>query len=194
VYPGFLQLAGFVWTDALRHVTSHAQLYLHALRGDAARADAYRRFYDDYLAVMDVPAEYYLDTLSVVFKTHALARGRMRWRGRRVRADLVHRAALMTVEGAEDDVTPPGQTSAAHAVCSGIPAERRRRLVVDGAGHFGLFLGRRWREEIAPRVIDFIRCWDRSSTRSSEDAGDGPLALRLPERPVHPQGSVAAGA
>jgi poly(3-hydroxybutyrate) depolymerase len=156
VYPGFLQLAGFVYTGALRHAAAHWKIFFHALRGDDARADAHRRFYDDYFAVMDVPAEYYLQTLRTVFKTHDLARGTMTWRGRRVRLEAIRRTALMTVEGGADDVITPGQTAAAHALCPAIPPERRRRLVVPGVGHFGVFSGRGWRKEIAPRLREFI--------------------------------------
>ena len=158
VYPGFLQLAAFVSMHPSRHAQAHRQLYRDLVAGDEESADTHRRFYDDYLSVMDLPAEYYLQTVETVFKRHDLGRGAMMWRGtRRVRPDLIRRTALMTVEGANDDITGVGQTSAAHALCSAIPDGRRRRLVVPGVGHYGVFSGRRWREEIAPRVGEFIR-------------------------------------
>jgi poly(3-hydroxybutyrate) depolymerase len=164
VYPGFLQLAAFVSMNPSKHANAHRQLYRDLVAGDAESAETHRRFYDDYLSVIDVPAEYYLQTVKTVFKTHDLARGVMTWRGtRRVRPDLVRRVALMTVEGANDDICGSGQTSAAHALCSAIPDERRRRYVAPGVGHFGVFSGRRWREDIAPRVSEFIRTCARSA-------------------------------
>ncbi len=162
VYPGFLQLAGFVSMDPLRHLDAHQKLYADLVGGDDESAKVHRRFYDDYLAVMDLPAEYYLATVETVFQRHALGRGEMTWRGtHRVRPDLIRNTALMTVEGSADDITPVGQTSAAHELCTAIPSERRQRLVVPGVGHFGVFRGRRWREVIAPRVGEFIRSCGR---------------------------------
>src|SRR4051812_26216008 len=158
VYPGFLQLTAFVSLNPARHADAHRQLYRDLLAGDEESAEAHRRFYDDYLAVMDVPAEYYLQTIASVFQRHDLARGEMTFRGQhRIRPELIRDTALMTVEGEKDEITSVGQTSAAHALCPGIPRKRRRQLVQAGAGHYGVFSGRRWREEIAPRIADFIR-------------------------------------
>jgi len=158
VYPGFLQLTAFVSLNPARHADAHRQLYRDLLAGDEASAEAHRRFYDDYLAVMDVPAEYYLQTVASVFQRHDLARGEMTFRQQQpVRPDLIRETALMTVEGEKDEITSPGQTSAAHALCPAIPEKRRRRHVQAGAGHYGVFSGRRWREEIAPRIARFIR-------------------------------------
>jgi len=158
VYPGFLQLTAFVSLNPSRHAESHRQLYRDLLAGDDESAEAHRRFYDDYLAVMDVPAEYYLMTVASVFQEHLLARGEMTWRSvRRVQPAAIRRTALMTVEAANDDITGLGQTAAAHALCSAIPPERRRAYVQEGAGHYGVFSGRRWREQIAPRIAEFIR-------------------------------------
>jgi poly(3-hydroxybutyrate) depolymerase len=158
VYPGFLQLTAFVSLNVGRHADAHRQLYRDLLAGDEESAEAHRRFYDDYLAVMDVPAEYYLQTVASVFQRHDLARGEMSWRGKqRIRPEAIRGTALMTVEAEKDDITGVGQTSAAHALCTGIPAKRRQQYVQPGAGHYGVFSGRRWRDEIAPRIAEFIR-------------------------------------
>ena len=158
VYPGFLQLTAFVSLNPARHADAHRQLYRDLLAGDEEKAEVCRRFYDDYLAVMDVPAEYYLQTVSSVFQKHELARGQMTWRGQRpIRPAAIRRTALMTIEGENDEITSVGQTSAAHALCPAIPDGRRRVHVQSGVGHYGVFSGRRWREEIAPRIAEFIR-------------------------------------
>jgi poly(3-hydroxybutyrate) depolymerase len=158
VYPGFLQLSAFVSLNPARHADAHRQLYRDLLAGDEESAEAHRRFYDDYLAVMDVPAEYYLQTIASVFQRHDLARGEMTWRGKhRIRPEAIRTTALMTVEGENDEITSVGQTSAAHALCTEIPAKRRCQYVQSGAGHYGVFSGRRWRDEIAPRIAEFIR-------------------------------------
>jgi poly(3-hydroxybutyrate) depolymerase len=157
VYPGFLQLTAFVSLNPARHADAHRQLYRDLLSGDEESAEVCRRFYDDYLAVMDVPAEYYLQTISTVFQKHELARGEMTWRGRPVRPAAIRGTALMTVEGEHDEITSVGQTSVAHGLCPAIPAGRRRVHVQPGAGHYGVFSGRRWRDEIAPRIAEFIR-------------------------------------
>jgi len=155
-----LQLTAFVALDPLRHADAHRELYRSLLAGDEESAEAHRRFYDDYLSVMDVPAEYYLQTVSTVFQKHLLARGQMTVRGRPVRPDAIRATGLMTVEGEDDNITGVGQTSAAHALCTAIPEARRRQYVQPGAGHYGVFSGRRWREQIAPRVAEFIRSQD----------------------------------
>ena len=158
VYPGFLQLTAFVSLNVARHADAHRQLYRELLAGDEESAEAHRRFYDDYLAVIDVPAEYYLMTIASVFQRHDLARGEMKWRGKRlIRPELIDDTALMTIEGEKDEITSVGQTSAAHDLCTAIPAERKLRYVQSGAGHYGVFSGRRWREEIAPAFAEFIR-------------------------------------
>ncbi len=157
VYPGFLQLTAFVALDPARHADAHRQLYRDLLAGDEESAEAHRRFYDDYMAVMDVPAEYYLQTVASVFQRHDLPRGAMTWRGRPIRPEAIRGTGLMTVEGEKDEITSVGQTSAAHSLCTAIPDQRRRAYVQSGAGHYGVFSGRRWRDEIAPRIAEFIR-------------------------------------
>jgi poly(3-hydroxybutyrate) depolymerase len=158
VYPGFLQLAAFVSMNPGRHAEAHRQLYRDLLAGDEESAEVHRRFYDDYFAVMDVPAEYYLQTIASVFQRHDLARGAMTWRRKLpVRPAAIRDTSLMTVEGENDDITAVGQTSAAHALCSSIRSSRRVAYRQPGAGHYGVFSGRRWREQIAPRFAEFIR-------------------------------------
>jgi poly(3-hydroxybutyrate) depolymerase len=125
--------------------------------GNAEGAERHRKFYDEYFAVMDLPAEFYLQTVEQVFQRHALPRGTLLHRERPVRPERITASALMTVEGTEDDITGLGQTQAAHALCSGIPDARKEHLHVEGAGHYGTFSGRRWREKVAPALRAFIR-------------------------------------
>ncbi len=157
VYPGFLQLGAFIAMNADRHLDAHMRMFSHLVTGDGESAEAHRAFYDEYLAVMDVTADYYLQTLKRVFRERWLATNRFVWRGNEVRPDAITRTALMTVEGELDDISGPGQTAAAHAICRGIPEHRHRTLLQQGVGHYGIFNGRRWRNEIAPRITEFIR-------------------------------------
>ena len=157
VYPGFLQHAGFIAMNPGRHMTSHWDFYEDLLRVDLEDADSHRKFYDEYNAVLDMPAEYYLDTIEVVFQQHLLPRGRWDVEGQRVKPADIQRTALLTIEGELDDISGIGQTRAAHALCSAIDARRKQHLEVPGAGHYGIFSGRRWREVVYPEVRDFIR-------------------------------------
>jgi len=157
VYPGFLQHAGFVAMNPNRHITSHYDYYLQLIKGDGESADSHRAFYDEYNAVLDLAAEFYLDTIRVVFQEHALPRGTWSVRGQPVRPQDITQTALLTVEGELDDISGPGQTQAAHDLCTGIPAHRQEDMVVPKAGHYGIFSGRRWREQVAPRITEFIR-------------------------------------
>jgi poly(3-hydroxybutyrate) depolymerase len=157
VYPGFLQHLGFVAMNPRRHVLAHWDFYNHLVEGDGDSAEAHRGFYDEYNAVLDMPAEYYLDTIRTVFKEHRLARGTWRVRGDRVRPEAIQRTALLTIEGELDDISGNGQTEAAHGLCAGIPARKREHLLVRKVGHYGIFSGRRWRESISPSIGDFIR-------------------------------------
>ncbi|HEY0878002.1 MAG TPA: polyhydroxyalkanoate depolymerase [Zeimonas sp.] len=160
VYPGFLQHAGFVAMNADRHMSSHWEFYLSLMKGDLGDAEAHRRFYDEYNAVLDMPAEYYLDTIRTVFQEHALPRGTwsVRHEGamHRIEPSRIRNVALFTVEGELDDISGAGQTQAAHDLCSSLPAAQKRHLTVQGAGHYGIFSGRRWRERVYPRVREFI--------------------------------------
>lgn len=160
VYPGFLQHAGFVAMNPDRHVESHWDYYLDLVKGDQDDVDAHRRFYDEYNAVIDLPAEYYLDTIRIVFKEHRLPRGQWEVRGVRVAPEDIRDVGLFTIEGELDDISGSGQTEAAQALCSGIPAAHKQHLTAAGVGHYGIFSGRRWRENIAPRIIEFIHAHD----------------------------------
>ncbi|MBU3724206.1 MAG: polyhydroxyalkanoate depolymerase [Burkholderiaceae bacterium] len=157
VYPGFLQHAGFVAMNPDRHLTSHYDYYLQLIKGDGESADAHRTFYDEYNAVLDLAGEFYLDTIRVVFQEHLLPKGEWTVRGKPVRPQDITKSALLTVEGELDDISGPGQTQAAHDLCTGIPAHRQEDLVVPRAGHYGIFSGRRWREQVAPKIAAFIR-------------------------------------
>jgi poly(3-hydroxybutyrate) depolymerase len=156
VYPGFMQFAGFIAMNPERHVESHMQYYQHLVKGDGDSADSHRRFYDEYNAVMDLPAEYYLDTVDRVFHKHSLPRGELVVAGERVRPELIRDSALFTIEGELDDISGDGQTQAAQGLCSGIPEKRKQHFVAKGVGHYGIFSGRKYREMIYPRIKEFI--------------------------------------
>lgn len=160
VFPGFLILTGFMSMNLDRHVSSHFDLFRHLVRGDGDSASAHRRFYDEFLSVMDLTAEFYLQTLEVAFIEHLLPRNRWISRGRPVDLRAIDRTALMTIEGEHDDISPPGQTRAAHTLCPNIPAELRHHRLQPGVGHFGTFSGKRWRGEVLPDMRDFIRRHD----------------------------------
>ncbi len=161
VYPGFLQHAGFVAMNPDRHLNSHWDYYQDLVRGIDASAEEHRKFYDEYNAVLDMPAEYYLATISTVFQEHLLPRGcwDVSYEGRKIRVapHEIRDTALFTIEGELDDISGSGQTRAAHALCRGIPAEHKKHLTAPKVGHYGIFSGRRWRESIYPQVRDFIR-------------------------------------
>jgi len=157
VYPGFLQLTGFMSMNLDRHVGAHMKLFEHLVEGDGDGADAHRQFYDEYMSVMDLPAEYYLQTVKTVFQDHALPEGTMTHRGRPVDLSAIRKTALMTVEGELDDISGVGQTRAAHDLCSSIPKSRKRHWEQPETGHYGIFNGRKWREIIMPKVAEHIR-------------------------------------
>lgn len=156
VYPGFLQWMGFVAMNPDRHFDSHSEFYEHLVQGDGESAEAHRRFYDEYNAVMDLPAEYYLETVERVFHEHALAVGTLNVTGKPVQPEDIRKTALLTIEGELDDISGHGQTQAAHGLCTGIPAARKQHLLVKGVGHYGIFSGRKYREMIYPQIRDFI--------------------------------------
>jgi len=160
VYPGFLQHAGFVAMNPDRHLNSHWDYYLDLVKGDLDDAEAHRRFYDEYNAVLDLPAEYYLDTIRIVFQEHRLPKGTWQVNGTRVAPEAIETVGLFTIEGELDDISGSGQTRAAHDLCTGIPKSRKRHLTAQGVGHYGIFSGRRWRELIYPQIREFIRLND----------------------------------
>jgi poly(3-hydroxybutyrate) depolymerase len=167
VYPGFLQHTGFVAMNPDRHMSSHYDYFLDLVRGDEESVDAHRQFYDEYNAVLDMPAEYYLDTIETVFQEFALVNGTWDVAGKRVRPQDITRSALLTIEGELDDISGAGQTRAAHALCTGIPKSRQFHYDAVGAGHYGIFSGRRWREQVYPEVQQFIERHSRGSAAPS---------------------------
>ncbi len=157
VYPGFLQHAGFVAMNPRRHAESHWEFYLHLRGGDNESAEEHRKFYDEYNAVLDMPAEYYLETIKTVFQEFHLPAGTWEVEGKLVRPQDIKSVALFTVEGELDDISGSGQTRAAHDLCSNIPEEKKLHFTAPKCGHYGIFSGRRWRETIAPRIGEFIK-------------------------------------
>ncbi|KDP85636.1 esterase, partial [Cupriavidus sp. SK-3] len=156
VYPGFLQHAGFVAMNPDRHLSSHYDYYLNLVEGDADDAEAHVRFYDEYNAVLDMDAEYYLDTIREVFQEFRLANGTWEIEGKPVRPQDIKGTALLTIEGELDDISGAGQTAAAHELCAGIPKDRKQHITAAKCGHYGIFSGRRWRQEIYPELRNFV--------------------------------------
>ncbi|MFV0473701.1 MAG: polyhydroxyalkanoate depolymerase [Pikeienuella sp.] len=157
VYPGFLQLSGFMSMNIDRHVDAHMRYFQNLVRGDGESAEAHKSFYDEYLAVMDMTAEFYLETIETVFQKHALPNGKMLYRGeRKVRPEFITDIALMTVEGGQDDITGRGQTAAAHVLCPDLPGAKKFHWEQGDVGHYGVFNGSRFRESIQPRIAGFI--------------------------------------
>ena len=157
VYPGFLQLSGFMAMNLDRHVDAYRDYYLDLVKGDADSVQQHHKFYDEYLAVMDLTAEFFLQTLHTVFHEQALAKGTLHHRGRRVDCAAITGTALLTVEGENDDICGVGQTSAAHELCPNVPGADRYHYLQPSVGHYGVFNGTRWRTEIQPRVREMIR-------------------------------------
>jgi poly(3-hydroxybutyrate) depolymerase len=155
VYPGYLQLSGFMAMNLDRHMNAHFDMFNHLVKGDGDSAEKHREFYDEYLAVMDLTAEYYMQTIETVFVRHQLPKGEMRHRGEIVEPKAIRRCALMTVEGEKDDISGVGQTQAAQDLCSSIPPERKRHHLQMNVGHYGVFNGSKFRTEIAPRIVAF---------------------------------------
>lgn len=167
VYPGFLQLGGFMSMNLDRHVGSHMKFFHHLIEGDGDSAEAHRKFYDEYLSVMDIPAEFYLQTVENVFQTHSLPRNLMKWTDPEtgevhdVRPQDIERTSLLTIEGELDDISARGQTTAAHELCYSLPQKKQYHHFQLECGHYGIFNGRRWREQIMPRIRHFMRKFDR---------------------------------
>jgi poly(3-hydroxybutyrate) depolymerase len=157
VYPGFVQLYSFLSMNHDRHLNAHYDYFNHLVEGDGDSAEKHRKFYDEYLSVLDLTEEFYLQTLRDVFQEFSLAEGKFEHRGRRVRPEAISDIALMTIEGENDDISGIGQTQAAHELCVNIPADMKIDYIQPGVGHYGVFNGSRWRNEIQPRIAEFIR-------------------------------------
>ncbi|WP_292198468.1 polyhydroxyalkanoate depolymerase, partial [Mesorhizobium sp.] len=163
VYPGFLQLSGFMSMNLDRHIIAHKDFFMHLVKNDGDSAEKHREFYDEYLAVMDLTAEFYLQTVDTVFVRHALPKGEMTHRGEAVDPQAIRNVALFTVEGENDDISGLGQTQAAHELCVNIPADRQAHYMQPAVGHYGVFNGSRFRSEIVPRILDFISSYGRQT-------------------------------
>ncbi|MNR83635.1 acyl-CoA synthetase [compost metagenome] len=156
VYPGFLQHAGFIAMNPGRHAQSHWDFYMHLREGDNESAEEHRKFYDEYNAVLDMPAEYYLETIKTVFQEHRLPLGTWEVEGKLVKPQDIKSVALFTIEGERDDISGVGQTHAAQDLCSAIPKSDKQQFTAPQCGHYGIFSGRKWREIICPKITDFI--------------------------------------
>jgi poly(3-hydroxybutyrate) depolymerase len=156
VYPGFLQLTAFMSMNAERHVKAQVDLYRALERGDKEQADTIKAFYDEYFAVLDMTAEFYLETVQWVFQEFRLAKGELDWKGRRVDPRAIRRIALLTIEGERDDICALGQTVAAHGLCSSLRPYRKKHYMQAGVGHYGVFSGKRWAGQIYPLVRNTI--------------------------------------
>ncbi len=165
VYPGFMQLGAFISMNPKRHIDAHIKMYNELVQGDGESADARKAFYNEYMSVMDVTGEYYLQTIDHIFQRHSLPRGTLTWHGKRVDPSAIRSTALLTVEGELDDISAPGQTLAAQELCSSLTAAQRDHLLQAGVGHYGIFNGRRWREAIVPRISRFVRLHAREHHR-----------------------------
>ena len=179
VYPGFLQHARFIAMNPDRHLNSHYDYFSDLMRGDDDNADFHRSFYDEYNAVLDMPAEYYLDTIKTVFQDFALVKGTWRVGGELVRPQDITTTSLLTIEGELDDISGAGQTRAAHDLCTGIAKDRQFHYDAMGAGHYGIFSGRRWRENVYPEVRDFI------ARHQGDAAGTPAIELSATVSPVN---------
>ena len=157
VYPGFLQLSGFMSMNLDRHVSAHQDFFKHLIEDDGDSAEKHREFYDEYLAVMDLCAEFFLQTVKTVFIDHSLPEGKMMHRNKKIDTNSIKKTALFTIEGERDDISGLGQTEAAHHICQNIPEKMRDHFVVPKVGHYGVFNGSRFRSETAPKISEFIR-------------------------------------
>jgi poly(3-hydroxybutyrate) depolymerase len=180
VYPGFMQLSGFMAMNLDRHISAHQEMYQHLVKGDGDSAEKHREFYDEYMAVMDLTAEFYLQTVDKVFCKHQLPKGEMMHRDKPVDLKAIRRVALMTVEGENDDISGVGQTEAAQDLCVNIPQSRRAHHLQLGVGHYGVFNGSRFRSEIAPRIADFMLSldMDAAKARSETNAQAARMAIK----------------
>ncbi len=156
VYPGFMQLSGFMQLNLDRHIDAHKDLYKHLVQGDGDSAAAHRKFYDEYLSVCDLPAEFYLESIDQVFQRHLLPKGEFVFKGKKVKPSAITKTALLTLEGELDDISGVGQTEAAQKLCSSLSPSMRKHFVQKGVGHYGIFNGRKFREHVVPIIVDFV--------------------------------------
>ena len=199
VYPGFLQLTSFISMNLDRHINAHLRQFEHLVKGDDDSAESHRAFYDEYLAVMDLTAEFYLQTVETVFVAHALPRGTMLHRGERVDLGAIRTCAILAVEGEKDDISGVGQTLAALDLTPNLPQARKAYHLQEGVGHYGVFNGSRFRSEIAPRIADFIATFSQKPSRAAlanghangHGKGNGHAAAdqRKPAKPKAPRAS-----
>lgn len=198
VYPGFLQHAGFIAMNPDRHATSHYDYFQDLIKGDMSSAESHRKFYDEYNAVLDMDADYYLETIETVFQEFKLVHGTWDVRNpkgklERVRPQDITHTALLTIEGELDDISGCGQTKAAHGLCSGIPQKHQMHYEAKGAGHYGIFSGRRWREMVYPVVKSFVLAHEAGGSASMPAAQDGSTAKPARTRKkLQPAAPVAA--
>jgi poly(3-hydroxybutyrate) depolymerase len=188
VYPGFLQLSGFMAMNIDRHLEAHGEMFKHLVEGDGDSAEKHRDFYDEYLAVMDLTAEFYLQTVDTVFVKHQLPKGEMMHRDKPVDTTAIRRCGLMTVEGEKDDISGVGQTEAAHKLCANIPDKLRAHWVQPKVGHYGVFNGSRFRREIVPRISAFIETCEAAAAdrKPSRKGGSAvlPFGRKLASKPA----------
>lgn len=157
VYPGFLQLGGFMSMNLDRHVGEHLKLFQHLVEGDGESASAHKKFYNEYLSVCDLPAEFYLETIDKVFQRHLLPKGELTWQGRKVDPGAITKTALLAIEGELDDISGVGQTQAALKLTKNLPASKQKYHLQKGVGHYGIFNGRRFKEHVVPVIVDFMK-------------------------------------
>jgi poly(3-hydroxybutyrate) depolymerase len=180
VYPGFIQLTGFMTMNLERHMTAHRKLFDNLVKGDCDSVQQHRDFYEEYMSVMDLPAEFYLQTVETVFQAHTLPDGKLKHRGELVDCSAIRQTAIMTVEGEKDDICGLGQTEAALDLCVNVPIDEKYHYVQPGVGHYGVFNGTRFRTEIQPRIREFIR-----SIQFKRRMGSGTTRMPLPYRGMH---------
>lgn len=190
VYPGFIQLSGFMSMNMDSHISKHFKFFTDLIKGDGDSAEAHRLFYNEYLAVMDMPAHYYLDTIRRVFLEQSLPKGEMEHRGRRIDLSAIDAMALMTIEGELDDITGRGQTACALDLCSGIPDSRKIHIEEEGVGHYGIFNGRKFRQLIAPKIKTFFG--DMAADSSAKAAAQTEAAPQATTAQAAPEAAATA--
>jgi poly(3-hydroxybutyrate) depolymerase len=186
VYPGFMQLTGFMTMNLERHMNAHVELFNNLVKGDCDSVRQHQTFYEEYLSVMDLTAEFYLQTVQTVFQEHLLPERKLMHRGEFVDCSAIARTALMTIEGERDDICGLGQTEAAHDLCTSIPSDEKVHYVQSGVGHYGVFNGTRWRTEIQPRIREFIR-----EVNYKRPTRDGATRISRPQRALRDTPDIA---